>query len=760
MWSLGFGLERIGLITLKFPRFFSLLLVAACVFAGISITSLQFNGNVTAVLPEDSKAYNDFFEQKELFRDSAKDITMIVRSDRLMSAEGLEDLRSLQLDLAITDGVENATTLFSIPKPDPQTGVFGSYFPEVIENDDEAKKFVAELLKAQPQAIGLIVPEDNIAVIRLSMESGVDDKESYLIYAALQEEVEELKPDDFEVLFTGLTPLGVTIVEALISDQTKLTLIGMSLGAAIAFFVFRSLLAALICAIPPGITALWTIALFAITGNPLNYLTTILPTLALILAFADGIVLYYRWQRSNVDSDDFMENLRTAVKRVGPASALTSVTTALAFSSFAFASSSALKTFSYLGVGAVSAAFFAVIIALPLASYWAIKFGFVKSGKVPKPLFENLGALAHKFVFPRPMLISFVAIIVVIGLGFVHTLVRPEYRITDYLPLNSDSRVAERIANESLGGGSLLFVTVPTIDKDNLYSQQNRNLLARSEEALSNIVDPSKIFSINALFKQLRSEKAFSAVANELDDAGVAARSSYVSKNNEAMLISVRLPSNQSIVTTAALIEKFKNSLSDAGVENTVISGLPVLMAKEFTSLIEQLRTSLLIAIALGVMVIGVATRSPLMAIAAITPNMLPIMMIELIIYLQGGAVNLSQVISLTIAFGIAIDNAVHVINVLDEARRRGLGIRDGIRSAMHEVGPALGASTLIICVSTLVTQISVMPMVPILGQLMIATLIVALISNLVILPANVLTMREFLPNIAGRNDGRKNNKG
>ena len=755
MWSLGFGLERIGLFTLKFPRFFSIALIAICVFAGISVTSLKFNGNVTAVLPEDSQAYGDFFKQKALFRDSAKDITMIVRSDRLISAEGLEDLRSLQLDLAIADGVENVTTLFSIPKINPQTGAFEDYFPEQIENDADAKKFIDELLHDQPQAIGLIVPNENIAVVRLNMENNVSDRQSYENYRGLQKEVTFVKPDDFEILYTGLTPLGLTIVEALVSDQLKLTLIGLFLGTAIAFYVFRNLLAAIICAIPPAITALWTIALFAITGNPLNYLTTILPTLALILAFADGIVLYYRWQRSNVDDDDLFENLRLAVIRVGPASALTSVTTALAFSSFAFATSSALKTFAFLGVGAVSAAFFAVIIALPLAGYWAIKFGLVKKGKVPKPVFERLGMIAHRFVFPRPVLISLVAIIAVFCLGFVHTLVRPEYRITDYLPLKSDARVAEQIANKSLGGGSLLFVSVPTKDKENIYGEKNRDVLKRSEDALAQIIDRNQIFSLNALFAQLRSEQAFNTVAKELQEASAAARSSYVSKNNEAMLISIRLPSNQSIVTTSALIDEIHSKLEAVGIDNALVSGLPVLMAKEFTSLIEQLRTSLLIAIALGVLVIGLATRSPLMAIAAITPNLLPILMIELVIYLQGGAVNLSQVISLTVAFGIAIDNAVHVINVLDEARRKGFGIRDGIRSAMSEVGPALGASTLIICVSTLVTQISIMPMVPILGQLMIATLIVALISNLVILPANVLTMREYLPNLFSKPSGK-----
>ncbi len=751
MWSLGFGLERIGLMALKFPKIFTLLLIAVCIFAGISIKSLRFDGNVTAVLPEDSQAYNDFFKQKKLYRDSARDITIIVRSDRLMTASGLEDLRSLQLDIAVSDGVENVTTLFSIPRLDPDTGEFDSYFPEFIEDDQAAKKHVAELLAAQPQASALIVPNDNIAVMRLTISGNVTDAESYHDYRKVKKEILSLKADDFEILFTGITPLGLTIVEALVSDQMKLTLVGLILGTGIALYVFRSLLAALVCAVPPTITALWTIAMFAVTGTPLNYLTTILPTLALILAFADGIVLYYRWQRSNVDSDDFAANLKIAVKRVGPASALTSVTTALAFSSFAFASSSALKTFALLGVGAVSAAFLAVIIGLPLAAHWALTLGAVKKGKVAKPIFEKFGVAVYRFVFPRPVLISVFAIVLVIILGYVHTLLRPEYRITDYLPLNSDTKKAEQIANESLGGGSILFVSIPTADKNDLFGVENRNILARSEEALIELFGRARVLSLNSLFRQLNNEKAYKAVIEELDAASKASRSSYVSKNNEAMLISIRLPSNQSIVETAALISQMRTALTNVDVPNPSISGLPVLMAEEFTTLIEQLRTSLLIAIGLGVLVIGIATRSPLMAVAAITPNLLPILMVELVIYFQGGAVNLSQVISLTVAFGIAIDNAVHVINVLDEARRSGLGIRDGIRSAISEIGPALCASTLIICFATLVTQISIMPMVPILGQLMIITLIMALVSNLAILPANVLAMREFMPNLLRR---------
>jgi hypothetical protein len=49
-----------------------------------------------------------------------------------------------------------------------------------------------------------------------------------------------------------------------------------------------------------------------------------------------------------------------------------------------------------------------------------------------------------------------------------------------------------------------------------------------------------------------------------------------------------------------------------------------------------------------------------------------------------------------------------------------------------------------IICVSSLVTLLSVLPMVPIVGGLIIATLVTALVSNLVILPANILALKRY----------------
>ena len=91
----------------------------------------------------------------------------------------------------------------------------------------------------------------------------------------------------------------------------------------------------------------------------------------------------------------------------------------------------------------------------------------------------------------------------------------------------------------------------------------------------------------------------------------------------------------------------------------------------------------------------------------------MPILVVELAVWLRGGGINISEVIALTIAFGIAIDNAVHLINMFTQARATGVAVEEATRAAMREAGPALVASTVIICVSSMVTQISVLPMVP-----------------------------------------------
>ncbi len=747
MIGIGFGLERIGLAARRYPIVFSILLVVISIMAASQLPQLRFDGDVTSVLPEETESYRNYFDQRNNYRDSASDLTILIRSDRLMTSEGLEDLRTIHLDASLMDDVDSVFSIFSIPDPDPVTGQLEQFFPQVIEDDATATELLTRLLERYPQASRLISPENDIAIMVVSLNSSILDSEenSYLQYRNVRDEIEAFAPDDFEFFYTGITPIGETIVTALVSDQLKLTSIGLLLGTAIAYYIFRSLLSAFICAIPPTLTSLWSLGLFGYLQVPITYLTTVLPTLALILAFADGIVLYFRWQSSNAQAPDLDLNLMRAIRDVGPASALTSITTVLAFFSFSFASGTAMKEFSVLGMAVVSMAFFAVIIGLPLAIHWAIASGIAKPSKISRPAFQGIGNWIYGFVEPRHGAISVTAIVLVLALGVVHFLVTPEFRITDFLPNNSETKNAEELTNSVAGGRSPIFVSLPKAEEGPALADANLERLHRVQDLLADIYGQERIFSLAEIAERLETEQAKQRLSEQIETALAETRSTFVSRDGKHMLVTVYLPSDQPIARTLEQISQTRAQIAELEWgSDVVLTGFDVLMADEFTRLVEQLRTSLLLAIFLGVLIIGIATRSPMLTAAAITPNLLPILAIETVIWLKGGTVNLSEVVALTISFGIAIDNAVHVINFYNQEIRAGRSIEEAISGAVREVAPALAASTSILCASCLVTQMSILPVVPVLGRLMIATLLFAYIANLLILPANILSINRW----------------
>ena len=155
------------------------------------------------------------------------------------------------------------------------------------------------------------------------------------------------------------------------------------------------------------------------------------------------------------------------------------------------------------------------------------------------------------------------------------------------------------------------------------------------------------------------------------------------------------------------------SSESDVSCSVQHNTGFPVLLAHEFTEITNELRTSLLLAVVIGICLIGLATRSVFYTLAVAVPNAFPILLVELFIYLGSGEISITQVVALTLAFGIAIDNAVHVVNIVEAERAAGRGLSTCLRLAIAEVAPALAGSTLIICAATVVTFTSILPILP-----------------------------------------------
>ena len=170
MAGIGFGLERIGLLAISRPLPFVVALAAATVTALFFLASVTFNGSVTGVLPKTSENFLEYQAQKRDFRDFSRDVAVIVESDKLDTAEGLEALRDLQLELSLADNVLSAFSIMAVPEFDTETGEFQSVFPGELGNDDEVRSRLATVLDRYPQARSLFSTEHNAAVILVALD--------------------------------------------------------------------------------------------------------------------------------------------------------------------------------------------------------------------------------------------------------------------------------------------------------------------------------------------------------------------------------------------------------------------------------------------------------------------------------------------------------------------------------------------------------------------------------------------------------------
>jgi len=151
-----------------------------------------------------------------------------------------------------------------------------------------------------------------------------------------------------------------------------------------------------------------------------------------------------------------------------------------------------------------------------------------------------------------------------------------------------------------------------------------------------------------------------------------------------------------------------------------------------------------MIAIVVVILLIGFAFRSAQISALSVVPNLFPIVTAGTVIYLTGGGLEYASVISLTVAFGIAVDDTIHFLNRLRFETDRQPSLDDAVYQTIAKIGPVLVLTTIVLVVGLAVTIFSDLPAMRKFGELFISTLAAALVGDVLILPAIVLSLRKW----------------
>ncbi len=756
--NLAFGIERIGLISLRYPAAATILVIVLAVLAAFGVERIRVDDSLSQLFRSDSKEFKQYETVSHRFPSSEFDVLVVVDGPTLMERQSIEGLRNLVTDLQLVEGTRGIISLFSAREPAVRGQLPAPLFPDELPADEaEYQALVQRVLNNEIIKGKLISETGDLALIVLSLQPEVVESKGL---SDVIGEIRQILSDDLEGTgvrgsLSGVPVMQLEIRNAVERDRILYNAAGFIAGCLIAILFFRRISFMIIAAGPPLIAILLSLGVLGWLGFRLNMFLNVMTPLIMVISFSDSMQLTFAARDRLLKGENKFEAMKNAILVVGPACALTHGTAGLSFLALQFSDSHLIRTFGEAGLVATVIAFIAVLTLVPLFGVLLLRKEEVFAAKVKgsdaaiDALRAICGWIATRMV-RHPFVYSIIAILFVGGLAFVYTHLDPRYRLADQVPDKQQAVEASGRLDAKLTGANPIDVLIELPAGASLYDQDSLDTIAAVHAIVEKQAGVGNVWSLETLRRWLAEKQGTSDVAvlkQYVDILPEYLTRRFVAAEENAVLISGRIPdidASQLLPVIDALDAALGSVRQAHPGTNIAVTGLAAIAARNSANMIDKLNGALTIEIVFVAAFIGLAFRSLFVMIVSILPGIFPIVISGAVLWFMGEGLQFISVVALTVSFGLGLSATIHYLNRLRLEYRQGEDPALGVIRPTVLVGPALILTSVVLACGLAVTVFSDLPSLRLFGWLSAFAMLAALVGDLLILPATVMGLREI----------------
>lgn len=728
----------------RHPAIAATVCLLATFFAVAGLPKLKFDDGLSTAFRSDYPAFQAFEAFRHRFSITGTDVAVHLSAEDFAEPQRLEAVRDFVLELGTLRCVDGRTSIFGLrtaPGPDGK-----SLFPDDLGSPSANREALSDAAAHPLNRNRLITASRNDLLVAVRLN--VDDQTAV---ATSIDEIDALARAAFldtgiEHRLAGVAVLRARVIENITRDQTVINAVGAALGLVLCLIMFRRVLPALNAGLPAVIALVWVLGFLGHSGIGINTLTNTLPVLIMVLAFADSMHLTYETQRGMSAGLDDRQAIANALRVAGPPCLLTSLTTGIAFASLLISHSELVRSLAFAGLVAVAITFVVVIVINPLV---ALTIARLTRNRRPRrrtdqPLLFPTRAWGGclEWLIARGGLVSAAGGFALVAAVALHSRIEPHFTILENVN-SSAPELADHNAVEKLFLPlSTVDLTVSDAGASTAFAVGTMERLRDVHQALVERFGDDRVTSFWSVAEWLdpeRPELSGPLMARLIAQDGGETGSGFVSTDGRAFRVSLLTPELDS-PEAAALANTVRQTMGAALSEGTTgmePGGLLAMSAAVAPRMIGELNYSFLAAAAMSGLVIGLWCRRFWVGVVALVVNVLPISLAGAWLTVSGSGLQFASGLALTIAFGIAVDDTIHVFNRLRPALLAGrLLTRDDLRDAFTTIAPVLLATTIILVGGLASALLSAIPTIVLFAQISMAVLAVALVADLLLLPA------------------------
>ncbi|GAK91983.1 probable integral membrane protein [Nonlabens ulvanivorans] len=751
------------------------LIILATIGLATQWGNMRFTHSEANLLPDNHPVNQEYRQFLDKFGEEGNLIILGIKNSDLQTYEDFNAWNTLADSIEKYDEVELVLSTSNLP---------------VLKKSEDASKFIIEQLSKDP-----LTSKEELAAYKTKLFGELpfyrnlifSEKDSVLrtaiyikkdiVNSSIRKEfvLEKFNPliEDYkenhglsELRVSGMPYIRTLNSQNIVDEISMFLLAALLITSAIFFFFFRSWRATFISIVTVIIGVMWAFGFLGLLNYEITVLTALIPPLIIVIGIPNCIFLINKYQQEIKEHGNQAKSLQRVITKVGNATLMTNLTTASGFATFIFTDSTLLSEFGIVASICIVSIFLLSLMIIPIIYSY-----------LPVPKDRHLEHLRKRWIgtfvdwtermVKENRIAIYITSLIVLVISIIGMYqIRVSGSLIEDMPKSMQFYKDIKFFEESFDGIMPLEIVVNTKSKKGVSKAKT---LKKLDELESHIIEtpelsrPMSIVSIVKYTKQafyggdpefydLPTTYERVGISTLLDDSGGDAMlmKSYVDSTGQYARITTFMK-DMGTDRMERVEEDLRDEIAKVFPEEkyeVLLTGKALVFQKGTNYLINNLIISLTLAIILIALFMAWMFKSVRMILVSLVPNILPLIITAGLMGYLGVPIKPSTILVFSIAFGISVDDTIHFLaKYRQELIANKWRVKKSVYAALRETGVSMFYTSIVLFFGFSTFTISSFGGTVALGALVSATLLFAMLSNLLLLPSMLLSLERSIAN-------------
>ncbi|WP_375437889.1 RND family transporter [uncultured Hymenobacter sp.] len=769
MWS------KLALFVIKNRRILILLLAALTVFMGWQARKVEMTYDFAQVVSPDDPDMVYFQQFKRTFGEDGNVFVLGMQDSSVYELGNFNELRSLTDTLGKVQGVSGVLSVTRLPRLEKDTATSTFRALPIFRRAPQSQVELDSLMRvvnAQEFYKGqLISPTTGATLLALTLDPKFlnSSKREGVMQEILGHADRFQQKTGIKMHYAGLPYVRATMTTKVAAEMKLFVGLTVVMMAITLFMFFRTWSAVVFPLLIVLVVVVWCVGSMVLMGYKINLLTGLIPSIIIVIGIPNCTYLLSRYHYDYRKSGNQVLAMARVVRKIGLVTLMNNTTTAIGFVVFCFTNIAILYQFGMVATINIFVAFAVSFIMMPIVfTYLPPPTPKQLRHLEAKPLTKLLEFFDY-LVLERRQTVYIAAAVLIVLASFGVSKVRSVSYMVDDLPKDSSVNSDLKFFEQHFNGVMPLEMVVDTGKKKGILKLKNLEKIDRLEKFLRTQPELTTPVSIVTFLKAStqafyngnpdyyrlpdNSEKNYvlsylarSQSANEGGSGQMMQKllRSFTDSTGQRARISLKIADigshNLDTLLARKIQPEIKQIFNGTGMD-VKLTGTTILFTKGNEYLIGMLKESLLIAFGLVGLVVLLLFRSIRAVFFTLLPNFFTLLLTGGIMGYFGIPLKPSTALIFSIALGIDGDNSIHLLaKFRQEMAINGQRVQAAISTTLSEAGTSMIYTSIVLFLGFSVFAFSEFGGTKALGLLMSASLLITNFSNLILLPALLVT--------------------